>query len=92
MGMQPAYVDIRPPKGSVQAMWIRNGNNPFFNLVCPQGSVIDVTLSRRTDNQAVVTAVTAAPVGVTQGAIYYRGLDGLASAATQLPSVFLPAQ
>jgi len=92
MGLEPAYVSVKPPKDSFQGMWQRSGDVKLFNLAAPVGSIVDVTVSLRTDNQSVAVGCANALAGATAGNIYYRGLDGLASASTSIPSEFLPAQ
>lgn len=84
MGIQPAHVLARPSKRSLISDYqIRGGNTAFF-LTCPAGTVIDVSLSF-VGQFAVGAAATNAAVGATAGAFYLRGLDGLATATSQIP-------
>jgi hypothetical protein len=85
MGIQPAHLRCRPAAKSGTALFQATGNGNAFTLTCPTGTVIDVELSFRGIPNTNVSAAGAA--AVTPGAWYYRGLDGIAKAAT----VFVPA-
>lgn len=91
MGIEPAHVLARPSPKSTTALWQAGTaigtNATAFQLTCPVGAVIDVTLSMRVVSTAGPTAAATALVGATAGEIYYRGLDGLAVAGTTLPAV-----
>jgi len=87
MGIEPAHIKAAPARLSAAAFWQATSANAAFQITCPVASVIDVDLSYRTvqsDNPALVQNV---PAGATTGQLYYRGLDGLAIAGTQLPPV-----
>jgi len=84
LGVRPAYVSARPSKLSLAAFWTVSGGNPLFSLVVPAGSIIDVHVAFRTSSQAPV-ALAHALVGANPGEFYFRGLDGLAIAATNFP-------
>jgi hypothetical protein len=84
MGVQPAHVSCRPPARSLAADWQVASANSAFSLNVPSGAVIDVSLSFKGIFNAAVAAVNAG-VGATTGAMYLRGLDGLATATTALP-------
>jgi hypothetical protein len=89
MGIEPAHVRAKPARLSQAAQW-QNGDagaDESFYLTAPVGSVIDVDLSFRTIQPAGPIATTYPPAGATPGELYYRGLDGLASAATNIPTV-----
>jgi hypothetical protein len=86
MGIQPAYVSARPAPKSVAADFQQSATNTAFNLVCPIGSVIDVSLSFR-NIPGYANLASNASVGATVGAISFRGLDGLAAATSK----FVPA-
>jgi hypothetical protein len=87
MGIEPAHVLARPSTMSQIAQWQVNSAAPAFSLSCPIGSVIDVILAFRTISTDPPTAMLNALVGATVGDIFYRGLDGLATATTTLPAV-----
>lgn len=85
MGIEPAHVIARPDPKSALGLWNNNGGDVAFLLTCPIGAVIDLLVDLRIDqNTAPVT--TAALVSATVGNMYFRGLDGLAVAATTLPA------
>lgn len=86
MGIQPAHVSAKPAARSAAALFQESAATVAFSLTCPAGAVVDVELTFRGVPNAFV-ATQNAPVGVTAGAWYYRGLDGLAKAGTN----FLPA-
>jgi len=87
MGVEPAHVLARPKAKTGTALFQDGASaNIAFVLVCPSGSVIDLMLEF-VSNPALVNTASAALVAATPGAWYYRGLDGLAKAATNLPSV-----
>jgi len=88
LGVQPAHVRCRPSAMSAAALWQVSANaTPAFALTCPVGSVVDVDLSFRTVATDAPTAAANALVGATVGEMYYRGLDGVATATTTLPAV-----
>jgi hypothetical protein len=86
MGIQPAHVRAKPAARSGLALFCASSANPAFILTCPSGSVVDVELAFR-GLPGFGAATQNAPVGVTPGAWYYRGLDGLAIATTKLVPV-----
>jgi hypothetical protein len=83
LGVQPAYVKAVPDKGSSLHLWQGSTSNMTVEVTAPAGSIIDVVMDLRNDNTAA--AATNASVGATVGGIFYRGLDGLAAAATNFP-------
>jgi len=86
MSIEPAHIVARPSPLSQTAQWQASSNNAAFTLTCPTGSVVDVTLAFRVLSTRPPTALQNALVAATVGDIFYRGLDGLATAATQLPA------
>jgi hypothetical protein len=87
MGIEPAHVRASPSRLSQAALWQASSANTAFQLTAPVASVIDVDLSFRTVQSDAPVAVQNVPAGATAGQLYYRGLDGLAIAATTLPPV-----
>jgi hypothetical protein len=85
MGIEPAHVSAVPAKLSGAAQFQFSNAIAAFTLTCPSGTVVDVDLAFR-GLPALASATAVAPVAATTGAWYYRGLDGLAAAAT----VFVP--
>ncbi len=86
LGIQPAYVSAKPSSLSLASFFTGPSGTSAFLLSCPAGSVIDVSLTFR-DNLSVAagTAAQVASVGASVGAIFYRGLDGIAAAGTNFP-------
>jgi len=92
LGIKPAYVKGSPSAKSLASFWNASAAVNAFTVDCPAGSIIDVALSFRTSASAPF-AVAHAPVGATVGELYFRGLDGLATAATNFPPpVGIPTQ
>jgi hypothetical protein len=85
MGVQPAHLRAKPAARSGFALFQFSQATSAFTLTCPGGTVVDVELTFRGLPNLNVAAQQAS-VGTTTGAWYYRGLDGLAKAAT----VFFP--
>jgi len=81
LGVKPAYVKARPSEKSLASFWQASAAGNCFTLVCPAGSIIDVTLHLKVASIAAVAAQNAL-VAATAGDIYYRGLDGLAAATS----------
>jgi hypothetical protein len=81
LGFQPAFVEATPLQDSVLYQGI--GAGAAFTLTAPAGSIIEVHMQMRNDD--VATAAANVSVGATVGGIFYRGLDGLAAAGTNIP-------
>jgi hypothetical protein len=86
LGVKPAYVKAVPSEKSLASFWQVSAAGNCFAVQCGAGSVIDVSLSFKTAS-ATPTAAQNALVGATVGEIYFRGLDGLASAGTNMPPI-----
>jgi len=84
LGIKPAFVHARPSLKSLASFWQLNTGGNCFQVSAPAGSVIDVHLSFKTSSQNP-TAVANALVAANPGEFYFRGLDGLATAATNFP-------
>lgn len=84
LGVKPAYVHARPSKLSLASFWNITGGNNLFVFTAPAGSIIDLHCVFRTST-AAPTALANALVGANAGEFYFRGLDGLAIASTNLP-------
>jgi hypothetical protein len=80
VSLQPAHIRAVPGPLAQAGQWQPSTANNAFTLNCPAGTVIDVDVSYRNDNSAPLA--TAALVAAVPGEIYYRGLDGVAIAAT----------
>lgn len=85
MGVQPAHLRAKPMPRSGTALFQSSSATPAFTLTCPTGTVVDVSLTFR-GLPNLATVAQNASVATAPGAWYYRGLDGLAKAAT----VFVP--
>lgn len=82
VGIQPAHIDARPSARSLASDYQLSSGAVAFIITCPAGTVVDVELSFRSQfynaNQAAAQALVAATAGVQ----YLRGMDGLATAAS----------
>jgi len=83
MGIEPAHVRAVPVRLSQAAQFQASSANKAFFLSCPQGAVVDLELSYRNPFAGLSVATQNAPAGGTGGAIYMRGLDGVAAAASK---------
>jgi hypothetical protein len=88
MGIEPAHVKARPDRLTQAGQFQPSSGDAAFTLQVPTGTVVDVSVSLRNpiDGAAPIASQNAG-VAITTGVIYYRGLDGKASATTQLPVV-----
>jgi len=84
LGFEPAFVSAVPSSMCTCAFWQTVIGTTAFILTCPAGSTIDCDLSFR-DTPGNTQAATGALVAGTVGAVYYRGLDGIAIATTNFP-------
>jgi len=84
MGNQPSHIFCKPDRKSLAANFQVSSANGAFLLTCPVGSVIDVGLTLTQNLQGLAVAEQNALVGATVGAVYCRGLDGVAVGATKL--------
>jgi len=87
MGVEPAHVRAAPSRLSQSAQWQPSSAHTAFQITCPVQSIIDVDLSFRTVQSDAPLATQNVPAGATVGQLYYRGLDGLAIAGTEMPPV-----
>jgi hypothetical protein len=93
MGIQPAHIKARPSARSQAAQWQLYNAGPAMKLTLPQGSVIDVELSFRSNFAPDQNSGTQnALVGATPGVQYIRGLDGAAVGTTFFIPEFVDAQ
>lgn len=91
MGIEPAHVKAKPaPKTLASLFQVNSVANAFF-LNVPVGTIIDVGLSFKQNLLGSAVAEQNALVGATVGAVYFRGLDGVAVAATKLNTVAITA-
>jgi len=83
MGVEPAHVKARPAKMTQAALYQMSTSNTAFYLAAPAGAIVDVSLSLRNPLLGNSVAVQNALVGATVGAVYVRGLDGVAVATSK---------
>jgi len=83
MGIEPAHVRAVPSRQSQSAQFQASSANKAFFLNAPQGAVVDLELSFRNPFAGLSVATQNPPAGGTAGAIYMRGLDGVAAAASK---------
>jgi hypothetical protein len=91
MGVQPAYVKVKPPRTSLASMYQPSSVAAAFNVRAVAGSVVEVSLNFKGQYTAN-TAAQNALVAATAGAFYLRGLDGLATATSNYPPAFTQLQ
>jgi hypothetical protein len=87
MGIEAAHVKAQPDRLTQAGQFQPNEADTAFTLICPTGTVIDVSMSLRNAIIGAATEVQNAPVGATAGVVYYRGLDGVAKSTTTMPVV-----
>jgi hypothetical protein len=87
MGIEAAHVKASPDRLTQAGQFQPNETDTAFTLICPTGSVIDVSMSLRNAINGTATEVQNAPVGATAGVVYYRGLDGAIKSTTTMPVV-----
>jgi len=85
MGVQPAHVSLSPGKLTQAGQFQASSSDAAFQLICPQGAVVDVEATFQHQYGANPASQNAL-VGAAAGFIANRVLDGLAKATTQ----FLP--
>jgi hypothetical protein len=76
---------VPSPRSAVSLFQENTGLNAF-QISCPAGAVIDIALSFK-GVPNIATATQNVPAAATAGAWYYRGFDGLATAATNFPPI-----
>jgi hypothetical protein len=86
MGIEPAHVRAVPGRMTQAAQFQEATANNAFRLICPIGAVLDLELSYRNPLIGSVVATQNAPAGASPGAVFVRGMDGVAAAG----SSFLP--
>jgi len=80
-----AHICAKPAKGSRADFWLANLGNTVCEIVCPQGTVIDLTVDMCFVDSEAPVAVTGAVVLATVGKFYYRPLDSTNAAPGILP-------
>lgn len=91
LGMVPAHVKARPPRGSLASTWqVSTSVSPpvMFGVQCNRSDLgattwtVDVVLEFRTVESFAPTPAQNLGVGLTVGQWFYRGFDGLPLATT----------
>ncbi len=87
MSFDPAHIVCRPPKTSLQSMWLSSGEtSTWFTLNGPANVVVDVTFDFVLQNgEAAVTVTGATTSGI--GIVGVRNLDGPAGSLTPVSYV-----
>lgn len=85
MGIEPAHIRARPDPLTQAGQFQPSSIDVAFVLDIPADTVIDVSVTMRQPVLGAAVAAQHALVGAAPGAVYYRGLDGLATSATVLP-------
>jgi hypothetical protein len=80
-----AHIKAKPRAMSAAALFQGSNAMAAFNTYGPVGTLIDVCVEYRNADVASVVPAQNALVGATAGQFYYRGMDGLAVAATKYP-------
>jgi len=86
LGVIPAHLKASPSKQSLTSKWHAGfgpNNTTAFTLWASASCIIDVDLSFVASATGAVNGTANALVGANVGAIFYRGLDGLAVATTK---------
>jgi hypothetical protein len=87
MGVQPAHIKARPDPRTQAGQFQASTSANALTLSLPSGAVIDVSMTLRQPMDGDVKACQNALVAATVGALYLRGLDGLAIATTKFTPV-----
>lgn len=82
---EPAHVYLKAPKNVDSSLWQVASSNAAFDVVIPTGGILDVVVDLRSYPGAANTLANVG-VGMTVGATYARGLDGVAVAT----SIWIP--
>ncbi len=83
MGVQPAHVRAHPDPLTQTGQFQASSSANALTLSLPSGAVIDVSVTMRQPFDGDVRQCQNSLSGATTGATYFRGLDGLATAATK---------
>jgi len=83
MGVQPAHVTAKPSPKSLASNYQVSSNQQVLSLTAPVGAVIDLELSFIQIFGGGGVAAQNASVATNVGALYQRGIDGLAAAGTK---------
>lgn len=84
LGVRPAFIHAKPSAKSLASFFQQSTAGDAFTVTAPAGSILDIKLVFRTTD-ATPTTTGQALVSAMVGELYYRGLDGLPSASTNLP-------
>ncbi len=73
---RPLHLMVRPPSGSMGAMWFNDtATASIMAISCPANTIIDIDISLVLRNSENVNNVTGAVAGATVGRFYVRALD-----------------
>jgi len=82
MGIQPAHLRVRPKLDTLASKYQPSSAAVAFYLDIPIGTILDVSLSFKGSAFGSARAAQNASVGATVGQTFWRGLDGVAVAAS----------
>jgi hypothetical protein len=82
---QPGHLSAKPKPQEAAGLFSSATAGNLFQMYFTTGTIIDVHISFRCNTGVNGASLTNALVGATAGTSYFRGLDGLAKAATNLP-------
>jgi len=83
MGIEPAYLNVAPRPKTLASMFQLSSTAVAFSLNVPINTVIDVQLDFHSDCEGLNVASANNAVAATVGCVAFRGLDGVALAATK---------
>jgi hypothetical protein len=87
-----AYISVVPPAGSAASFW-QSGQSTaqMFKYSVPANSIIEIIAEFvLPDYDTIVALSNPVLVGATPGKLYLGGLDGVRTAATQVPPLDMP--
>lgn len=87
MGIEPAHVKARPDPLTQAGQFQPSSADIAMQLDVPSGTVIDLSLTFRQPVLGTAVSSQNVLVAATAGVVYYRGLDGKATATTVFPVV-----
>lgn len=85
LGVQNAYIKHCPKPNAQAGQFQRSSAQTCFYIKAPVGSIIDLSVTMKNLPGIFAAQAQNAAVGLTTGVVYYRGLDGLAAAGTNVP-------
>lgn len=76
----PAHLRLTPPKNTLASFWqLSTASVNMFQITCPAGTVVDVTLDLILSDTGAATTTIAGFAGSVVGQMFYLALDGRAT-------------